>query len=954
MKIDLTCPAELWRYELPREDYRACDLMMYNLADKMITSVEVTLILFDKADEELARLIYRAHDLHGEPGKTFGISVPVEEDASPATAEVVVEKVWFGDNSIWRRGKAAMTEYTSNALPNSRSLELLRYAAGPAAVGFPQEQDGLWMCVCGRPNADYTEYCIRCHKEKKYVFEQYSRENIEKLANQREQQLALKAKAAREDASRLQLQREAEYTAKKKKRRKITLAAIALALCAALVYVGVFHVLPYVNYQKAIQAMEGGKWQEAEAAFADMGDYLEAEGYVKQCQYLAAKDQMTSRDEQVVLAARNALSKLGEYQDAPALVQQADYHRAALLMDAGRLAEAREAFIQLGEYEESAAKATRCAYLMADELLQSADYPAAREAFAALGDYEDAADKAKQAVYLPGKAALEKGELDEALALLTQVPDYADAAELLSQLHYLYGVNLRDQGDYTAAGEKFLLAGDYADAADQANGCFYALADAAMQGGDYISAEAQFAKILTYQDAAEKRHACLYALATDRMDDLEFTLAREYLAQLPEDYQDVATLRQECWYQPAEKAYDRKDYAAAVEAYSQIPGYRDADKQLNKARYRLANSLADAKDYAAAIAQYELLGDYSDSVKKLRVARYNRANELLASGDYAGAQALYQLVNGYKDTEDKLAEIDYIQADSLLTAGDYAAARPLFVALGEHSDAKTKVKACDYLAAAALQQEGKLLEAAELFATIADYEDAQVKSGEAYYALGQAALKDGRSLQAAEYFTLAGSVQDAAQQAEAIYDQHYQGVAQQAQEAMDNGEYALTVQLLGQLDLTALPEKYASLQNTWQQANYREAERLLDAGDAYGALPYYQAIPEYKNVSSRLEKLCYKIIGTWQTREGEYYIFRENGTCAMAGEELLFNVDSYAMSTGTKDGGLLITHRISSVTGNEAVLYDLRDGAAKAIYLTRAELPEAADEPTASVEVVDE
>ena len=83
MKIDLTCPAELWRYELPREDYRACDLMMYNLADKMITSVEVTLILFDKAEEEQARLIYRAHDLHGEPGKTFGISVPVEEDASP-------------------------------------------------------------------------------------------------------------------------------------------------------------------------------------------------------------------------------------------------------------------------------------------------------------------------------------------------------------------------------------------------------------------------------------------------------------------------------------------------------------------------------------------------------------------------------------------------------------------------------------------------------------------------------------------------------------------------------------------------------------------------------------------------------------------------------------------------------------------------------------------------------
>ncbi len=954
MKIDLTCPAELWRYELPKEDYRACDLMMYNLADKVITSVEVTLILFDKADEEQARLIYRAHDLHGEPGKTFGISVPVEEESAPATAEVVVEKVWFGDNSIWRRSKAALTEYASNALPNSRSLELLRYAAGPAAVGFPQEQDGLWMCVCGRPNVDHAQYCIRCHKEKSYVFEQYSRENIEKLAKQREQQLALKAKAAREDASRLQLQREAEYTAKKKKRRKITFAAIALVVCAALVYVGVFHVLPYANYQQAIQAMEGGQWNKAEAAFAEMGDYLQAEDYVKQCQYLAAKNQIAGEDEQAVLAARNALAALGEYEDAPALVQQAEYHRASLLVEAARFEEAQACFLQLGDYQDSAAQATRCAYLIADELLQNADYPAAREAFAALGDYEDAAVKAKEAVYLPGKAALEKGELDEALALLEQVPDYADAAELLSQLHYLYGVNLRDQGEYAAAGEKFLLAGDYADAAQQANACFYTLADSAMQSGDYAGAEVQFAKILTYEDAADKRNACLYALATDRMDDLEFTLAREYLAQLPQDYQDVAKLRQECWYQPAEKAYDRKDYAAAVEAYSQIPGYRDADKQLNKARYRLADSLADSKDYAGAIAQYELLGDYSDSVKQLRIARYNRANELLASGDYAGAEALYNLVNGYKDTEDKLAEIHYIQADALLTAGDYAAARPLFVALGKYSDAKTKVQACDYQAAAALQNEGKLLEAAEMYATIADYEDAKVKSGEAYYALAQTALKDGRSLQAAEYFTLAGSVQDAAQQAEAIYDQHYQGVAQQAQEAMDNGEYALTVQLLGQLDLTVLPQKYASLQSTWQQANYLEAERLNDAGDAYGALPYYQAIPDYKNVESRLERLCYKIIGTWQSREGDYYIFRENGTCSMAGEEMYFNVDSYAMSTGAQADGLLITHRISSVMGDNAVLYDLRDGTAKAINLTRAQLPRAEEAPTQGMEVVDE
>ena len=48
MRIDLSCPAELWRYELPKEDYPICGLMLYNLGEKIIVSVEVTLILLDR------------------------------------------------------------------------------------------------------------------------------------------------------------------------------------------------------------------------------------------------------------------------------------------------------------------------------------------------------------------------------------------------------------------------------------------------------------------------------------------------------------------------------------------------------------------------------------------------------------------------------------------------------------------------------------------------------------------------------------------------------------------------------------------------------------------------------------------------------------------------------------------------------------------------------------------
>ena len=66
------------------------------------------------------------HDLHGEPGRPFEALMSMPSDAlekAPARMEITVEKVWFDDNSVWRRGHGPMTEYQTNALPQGRSEE---------------------------------------------------------------------------------------------------------------------------------------------------------------------------------------------------------------------------------------------------------------------------------------------------------------------------------------------------------------------------------------------------------------------------------------------------------------------------------------------------------------------------------------------------------------------------------------------------------------------------------------------------------------------------------------------------------------------------------------------------------------------------------------------------------------------------------------------------------------
>ena len=85
-------------------------------------------------------------------GERFTISLLPTRWEDVSGVELAIEKVWFDDATIWRRGTASLTEYESNALPAGRRLDQLRFVAGPDAVGYPEWQRRVWVCVCGRAN----------------------------------------------------------------------------------------------------------------------------------------------------------------------------------------------------------------------------------------------------------------------------------------------------------------------------------------------------------------------------------------------------------------------------------------------------------------------------------------------------------------------------------------------------------------------------------------------------------------------------------------------------------------------------------------------------------------------------------------------------------------------------------------------------------------------------------
>ena len=179
MKIDLTCPVELWHYALPTADYPVCRLQLFNLTEQTVSSVQAVFSCFDGEGLLLSRQVERVSRLDGQPRSAFEMQADIDSGAQAAGMDFSVEKVWFSDGTVWRHSSDSVAEYTPNRLPAGQRLTVLRSLAGADALGFPSDQGAVWMCVCGRPNAAGEDTCRRCGRSKRDVFTSFNEATVE-------------------------------------------------------------------------------------------------------------------------------------------------------------------------------------------------------------------------------------------------------------------------------------------------------------------------------------------------------------------------------------------------------------------------------------------------------------------------------------------------------------------------------------------------------------------------------------------------------------------------------------------------------------------------------------------------------------------------------------------------------------------------------------------------------
>ena len=188
--------------------------------------------------------------------------------------------------------------------------------------------------------------------------------DVEELRKQAEQR-----RKERENAEEKQRQESA------RRKKALTIAAVVVVMIACAIAWCIPNVIiPNNKYQQAVALRESGQYDEAIAAFAELGDYSDAAQQLSETKYQQA---VALREEGQYDDAIAAFAELGDYSDAAQQLSETKYQQANNLNAAARYDEAYAIYVTLTGYKD------------VDKLLAEDDnmIAAARDAKFAVGNY---------------------------------------------------------------------------------------------------------------------------------------------------------------------------------------------------------------------------------------------------------------------------------------------------------------------------------------------------------------------------------------------------------------------------------------------------------------------------------------------------------------------------------------------------------------------------------------
>ena len=172
---------------------------------------------------------------------------------------------------------------------------------------------------------------------------------------------------------------EKERIAKERKNKRLTVAFVLVVLIACVVgWFVVTRVIPNNKYQRAVTLRENGQYDDAIAAFAELGDYSDANEQIAPTKYMQAEELRENGQYEEAIAL---FTELGNYYDAAAQVTETKYQKATNLNAFGKYDEAYAIYVTLTGYKDVDK------LLAEDDNMMAAAAAAARNAKFTVGNY---------------------------------------------------------------------------------------------------------------------------------------------------------------------------------------------------------------------------------------------------------------------------------------------------------------------------------------------------------------------------------------------------------------------------------------------------------------------------------------------------------------------------------------------------------------------------------------
>ena len=257
---------------------------------------------------------------------------------------------------------------------------------------------------------------------------------------------------------------EKERKAKERRKKTLTIAAVVVVMLACAIAWCIPNVIiPNNKYQQAVALRESGQYDDAIAAFAELGDYGDTKTQIAETWYQKA---LLSRENGMYEYAYTIFSSLGDYSDAAQQLSETKYQQAVSLREAGEYESAIAVFASLNDYRDAETQIEEMKqekYQQAVTLRENGQYDDAIAVFKALGNYSDAKTQIDETKYQQAVALRENGKYDDAIAVFTELENYSDAATQITETKYQQANSLNAAALYDEAYAIYMTLAGYKD-----------------------------------------------------------------------------------------------------------------------------------------------------------------------------------------------------------------------------------------------------------------------------------------------------------------------------------------------------------------------------------------------------------------------------------------------------------------------------------------------------------